>query len=84
MFSPAIFEHLQAKLDEDSQVREELRNIVQVLERQGICHSTASRPPSFLLNSRQTELQHQSSLELIPYLRQTVSFSLAPCRRRHR
>lgn len=34
MFSPAIFEHLQAKLDEDAQVREELRNIVQVMERQ--------------------------------------------------
>ena len=35
MFSPVIFEHLQAKLDEDSQVRDELRNIVQVMERQG-------------------------------------------------
>ncbi|KAF6240536.1 hypothetical protein HO173_001204 [Letharia columbiana] len=34
MFSPAIFEHLQAKLDEDAQVREELRNIVQAMERQ--------------------------------------------------
>lgn len=42
MFSPAIFEHLQVKLDEDAQVREELRNIVQVMERQGICQSTAS------------------------------------------
>ena len=41
MFSPAIFEHLQAKLDEDAQVREELRNIVQVMERQGIYQSTA-------------------------------------------
>ena len=40
MFSSAVFEHLQVKLDEDSQVREELRNIVQVMERQGICHST--------------------------------------------
>ena len=48
MFGPAIFEHLQAKLDEDSQVREELRNIVQVMERQGICHSIASRPEYLL------------------------------------
>lgn len=39
-FSPAIFEHLQTKLDEDAQVREELRNIVQAMERQGICQST--------------------------------------------
>lgn len=37
MFGSAIFEHLQVKLDEDSQVREELRNIVQVMERQGVC-----------------------------------------------
>ena len=43
MISPAIFEHLQAKLDEDAQVREELRNIVQVMERQGICKHTAFR-----------------------------------------
>lgn len=42
IFSPAIFEHLQLKLDEDAQVREELRNIVQAMERQGICQSTAS------------------------------------------
>lgn len=41
-FSQAIFEHLQAKLDEDAQVREELRNIVQSMERQGICQSTIS------------------------------------------
>ena len=39
MFSSAIFEQLQVKLDEDAQVREELRNIVQVMERQGVCHS---------------------------------------------
>ena len=44
MFSPAIFEHLQAKLDEDAQVREELRNIVQIMERQGGSQSTISSP----------------------------------------
>ncbi|MCJ1228634.1 hypothetical protein MMC12_005295 [Toensbergia leucococca] len=35
MVNPAIFEHLQAKIDEDAQVREELRSILQTLERQG-------------------------------------------------
>ena len=44
MLSPAIFEHLQTKLDEDAQVREELRNIVQIMERQGINKSAAVDP----------------------------------------
>ncbi len=35
MVDPTIFEHLQAKIEEDGSVREELRNILQVLERQG-------------------------------------------------
>lgn len=35
MVSPAVFEHLQAKLDEDAQVREEIRTMVQSMERQG-------------------------------------------------
>lgn len=35
MVDPAIFEHLQAKIDEDSTVREELRKILQTLEKQG-------------------------------------------------
>ncbi|MCJ1287393.1 hypothetical protein MMC26_006742 [Xylographa opegraphella] len=35
MVNPAIFEDLQTKIDEDSQVREELKNILQVLEKQG-------------------------------------------------
>ena len=35
MVNPAIFEHLQAKIDEDAHVREELRNILQTLEKQG-------------------------------------------------
>jgi len=35
MVDPAIFEYLQSKIDEDSQVREELKNILQVLEKQG-------------------------------------------------
>lgn len=36
MVDPAIFEQLQANIDEDTRVREELRNILQKLERQGI------------------------------------------------
>lgn len=36
MINPTIFVHLQAKIDEDSSVREELRNHVQNLEKQGI------------------------------------------------
>ncbi|MCJ1387084.1 hypothetical protein MMC17_010213 [Xylographa soralifera] len=35
MVNPAIFEDLQTKIDEDSQVREELKSILQVLEKQG-------------------------------------------------
>lgn len=35
MVDPAVFEHLQVKIDEDSQLRQEIRNVVQVLERQG-------------------------------------------------
>ena len=35
MVNPAIFEHLQTKIDEDAAVREELRNILQNLEKQG-------------------------------------------------
>ena len=52
MFSSTIFEHLQVKLDEDAQVREELRNIVQVMERQGVCHSATSQPIWSLLKFR--------------------------------
>jgi len=35
MVNPAIFEHLQSKIDEDSMVREGLKTILQVLEKQG-------------------------------------------------
>ena len=35
MVSPAIFEHLQTKIDEDTQIREDLRNILTALEKQG-------------------------------------------------
>lgn len=36
MVDPTIFEHLQIKIDEDAKVREELRNKLQDLEKQGI------------------------------------------------
>lgn len=35
MVDPAIFEQLQANIDDDAHVREELRSILQKLERQG-------------------------------------------------
>ena len=35
MVNPAIFEHLQVKIDQDARVREELRNKLQILEKQG-------------------------------------------------
>ena len=35
MASAAVFEQLQLKLDEDSQIREDIHNVVQTLERQG-------------------------------------------------
>lgn len=43
MVNPAIFEHLQAKIDEDSRVREELRNFLQNLEQQGKLNSKSSK-----------------------------------------
>lgn len=36
LVDPAVFQNLQAKIDEDSSVREELKNILQTLERQGM------------------------------------------------
>lgn len=37
MIDPAIFEQLQANIDDDSHLREEVRNILQKRERQGMC-----------------------------------------------
>ena len=39
MIDPAIFEQLQSNIDDDSQLREEVRNILQKRERQGMCIS---------------------------------------------
>lgn len=47
MIDPAIFEHLQAKIDEDIQVREEIRGILQCLDRQSrSTHAILSRAHS--------------------------------------
>lgn len=35
LVDPAVFQSLQAKIDEDASVREELKNILQNLEKQG-------------------------------------------------
>jgi hypothetical protein len=35
MVDPQIFEDIQAKIDEDAQVKEQIRAILQILERQG-------------------------------------------------
>jgi hypothetical protein len=35
MIDPHIFEDLQAKIDEDAQVKDQIRAILQILERQG-------------------------------------------------
>jgi hypothetical protein len=35
MVDPRIFEHLQTKIDEDAEVRDQIRAIIQTLERQG-------------------------------------------------
>lgn len=44
MVNPAIFTHLQSKIDEDAAVREELRDIVQTLEKQGRLPSRRTVP----------------------------------------
>ncbi|KAK4993447.1 Translin-1 [Elasticomyces elasticus] len=35
MVDPAIFEHLQQKIDEDTGVRDKIREVLQTLEKQG-------------------------------------------------
>lgn len=47
MVDPAIFEHLQAKIDEDTQVRDEIRSILQNLDRQSrLTQATLARAHS--------------------------------------
>jgi len=59
MVDPQIFEDLQAKIDEDTQVKEQIRAILQILERQGrITQSILSRAHSTPTSKRK---QSQSS-----------------------
>lgn len=45
MVDPAIFEDLQAKIDEDTAFRDEIKDIVQTLEKQGnICSKSPTKP----------------------------------------
>ena len=46
MVNPAIFEHLQAKIDEDAKVCEELSNFLRDLEKQGKLNPVTLKPPS--------------------------------------
>ena len=56
--NPAIFEHLQKKLDEDAQVRDEIRNIVQSMERNDrITTSILSQAHAIPQANRQYSLQ---------------------------
>ena len=52
MIDPAIFEHLQSKIDEDSKVREELRNILQDLEKQGIQYPHIPRDDKIIVSPK--------------------------------
>ncbi|MCJ1339256.1 hypothetical protein MMC09_004545 [Bachmanniomyces sp. S44760] len=66
---PAIFGYLQAKIDEESQVREELRNIVQTLEKQGRnaqsvlsrAHSTPSSELDGVVKDAEQIIEHHVS-----------------------
>lgn len=42
MIDTSIFEQLQTKIDEDSQIRENIRNAVQGLEKQGLIQQPRS------------------------------------------
>jgi hypothetical protein len=53
MVDPQIFEDLQAKIDEDTQVKEKIRVILQILERQGrTARSILSRAHSIPTSKR--------------------------------
>lgn len=73
--SPAIFEQLQTKLDEDAQVREGLRDITQSMERQGIL-LPQSCGRFALLTFHQTGSQCQYFLRHTLSLKQNVSSNL--------
>ena len=60
MVDPSIFEHLQNELDEDVQVREEIRNIVQSMERRDrITTSILSRAHSLTQVERKSCIRYR-------------------------
>ncbi|MCJ1246173.1 hypothetical protein MMC30_003378 [Trapelia coarctata] len=79
MVNPAIFEHLQTKIDEDSEVREGLKTILQVLEKQGRitqsilsrAHSTPSTSLHITVNGAEKSILPQ--VETIEKLAQVAS-----------
>jgi len=79
MVDPAIFEHLQSKIDEDARVREELRNFLQELERQGRATqsilSRAHSTPSAKLESTITDAEKSiiQQIETISKLSEVAS-----------
>lgn len=74
MVNPAIFEHLQAKIDEDARVREELRNFLKDLEQQGELNANVSNssclPPgarkSYAVNTFAGTLNTSSTTYVCP------------------
>lgn len=65
MIDPQIFEHLKAKIDEDTQARDELTQIIQKLERdvsytQGLLSRVHSTPRAACESSSLTILKKRS------------------------
>ena len=68
----AIFEHLQSKIDEDSQVREELKGILHVLEKEGIYATLQWSTQRTYIQYMQEGQLSRYSLESIRHLRLMV------------
>jgi hypothetical protein len=61
MIDPKIFESLQSKIDDDAETREQIRAILQVLERQG---RTAQ---SILSGAHSTPAAHREDHSIVAY-----------------
>ncbi|TKA58761.1 hypothetical protein B0A49_07305, partial [Cryomyces minteri] len=79
MVNPAIFEHLQLKIDEDTSIRDELREIVQTLEKQersaqsilSRAHSTPTSQLQDVATAAEAAIRHE--IESISRLSRTAS-----------
>ena len=69
MVDPRIFEDLQTKIDEDAQVREQIRTILQTLERQGrVAQSILSRAHSTPASQcNRTSIIYQTQLKPLQF-----------------